>query len=77
MCYKSKDLELKLSPFFIRKMLNNYTGYYLTEQWSHLGLVPDESSSSGYNAEKFNFSFNDYEKNWKKEFKRVGWNHFT
>ena len=64
MCYKSKDLQLRLSPFFIRRMLNNYTGYYIAEQWSHLGLIPDESSSVGYKTEKFNFNFFDYEKQW-------------
>jgi len=64
-CYKSKDLELKLSTFFIRYLLNTYTGYYISEQWSHLGVIPDESSSKGYKTENFNFNFSDYEKNWK------------
>ena len=66
MHYRSNEIQLKLSPFFIRRILSEYTGYNITEQWSRLGIIPDESTSSDYKTEKFNFNFFDYEKIWNR-----------
>jgi hypothetical protein len=63
--YLSRNLSLPLSPFWIRRMLSQCTGYYITEQWAEIGVMPDESSSGHYESEEFKFDFNSYERRWK------------
>lgn len=59
--YKSKKIKFYLTPFLFRKMLIDFTGYYLNETQSWLKRTDSSVSSTNYKYDVFNFDFKKHD----------------
>ncbi len=60
--FKSRDKNFFFSPFLLRKLLMDHSGYYVNEQYSWINKIGSDISSISTASKSFKFDFYKYDK---------------
>ncbi len=60
--FRSNKKSFYFSPILLRKLLINYSGYYVNEQYAWIKKIGSDISSLSSKSKNFNFDFHKYDK---------------